>query len=88
MKSIVIDLKLLALLLFYWVAILIAFVFLSKIAVALFFYFSNGNFYFAWTDALDYAIKAGLGEGIPLACGIWVMSKLGERKKSLLPPKG
>lgn len=86
MKSYVDDLKLLAFLILYWVAILIGFVYVSKIAVASFFYFSNGNFYFAWKDVLNYAIRAGLGGGIPLGCGIWVMSKLEKRKKNSFPP--
>jgi hypothetical protein len=87
MKPIIIDLKLLALLLFYCVVVLISLVFFSKISVALFFYFSDGSFYFSWMDALDYSVRAGLGGGIPLGCGIWVMSKLGGCNKSQPPPK-
>ncbi|WP_312244763.1 hypothetical protein [Stutzerimonas nitrititolerans] len=56
-------------------------VFLLKFGVALFFYVSSGEFRFMWDDAFIASAKGGGATGGVLGLGMWLMTKLEEKRK-------
>ncbi|TCL05028.1 hypothetical protein EZJ58_3182 [Sodalis ligni] len=55
-------------------------IFITRLVVAIVFYFIRGDFYFLWTD-FWYSLKAGFSAGMPLGIGSWFLVKIKTQKE-------
>ncbi|WP_416638649.1 hypothetical protein [Pseudomonas sp. OHS18] len=56
-------------------------VFFMRLAAALYIYIVGGGFEFSWIHNLILSARGGVSGGVVLGIGVWVMSKLEEKKK-------
>lgn len=54
------------------------------LCAALLVYLKTGCFMFGWVEDVLFSMKRGLITGLPVGAGIWIMSKLKEKKED--PP--
>lgn len=77
--------KLIFLLTISFIVMLFSMIFITRLVIAVVFYFTRGDFYFLWTD-FWYSLKAGFSAGIPLGIGSWFLIKITTKKKKSSPP--
>ncbi|WP_034914279.1 hypothetical protein [Erwinia sp. 9145] len=56
-------------------------VFLTNLAIAIIFYFKYSDINFNFLDDGLSSLRSGIATGIPTGIGIWIMSKLKEKKE-------
>lgn len=75
-----VGVKLLLALIFVSVLTSFLIVFLMRLLAALYLYIDGGFFEFSWVQNFILSARGGLGGGVVLGIGIWVMAKLEESK--------
>ncbi len=72
--------KLIFLLTISFIAMIFFMAFITRLVIAILFYFIRGDFYFLWDD-FWYSSKVAISAGIPLGIGSWFLIKLKVQKK-------
>lgn len=76
-----VGVKLLALLVFMSSATVFFIVFLMKFIAALYVSTITGVFEFLWVESLIISARGGLGAGVVTGIGMWIITRLEEKKK-------
>lgn len=87
MKFEKVDIKLLLMLISVLVLTSFLIVFFMRLAAALYIYMVGGGFEFSWVQNLILSARGGVGGGVVLGIGVWVMSKLEEKKNRKVDKK-
>lgn len=81
MKFKKVGFSLLIFLVVYWIMAIFFIILLVGLGVALLFYLKSGNaFYFDWIKESVYSMRKAVPGGGVLGAGIWIKSKLQEKK--------
>lgn len=77
-----VGVKLLFLLIFLSSATVFFIVFLMKLIAALYVFTVAGMFEFLWVENLIVSARGGLGAGVVIGIGMWIISRLEEKKRT------
>ena len=76
-----VGVKLLVLLVFLSSATVFFIVFLMKLIAALYFFTVAGGVEFLWVENLIVSARGGLGAGVVIGIGMWIISRVEEKRK-------